>query len=159
MVRCAGLVALVAVLSLPMAPPIWAVDAEERQEVMEKFMGRWEIDEGEKFGREIPEDELEGTYTVITRDTITTYDRDANETYKATFTINFDTDPIQIDMTSNQGGRSMTALGILDFEWLDLDGEDEVTLAYSLKPGERPTGFESDEGSKVIVLEMEQADD
>ena len=140
-------------------PSALAVDAEERRDIQQKFMGRWEIDEGYNQGRELTDEEVEGTYTVVTADTITTYDRDQNETYKAKYTINYDTDPIQIDMVATMGGRSMTALGILDFEWLDLDGEDEVTLAYSLKPGERPTEFESPEGSKIIVLELEQADD
>lgn len=156
-------VLLPAVLALAFAavtgPSASAVDAEERRDIQQKFMGRWEIDEGYNQGRELTDEEVDGTYTVVTADTITTYDRDQNETYKAKYTINYDTDPIQIDMVATMGGRSMTALGILDFEWLDLDGEDEVTLAYSLQPGERPTEFESPEGSKIIVLELEQADD
>ena len=130
----------------------------DQAEIMEKLVGTWNIDEGYDQGREIPEEELEGTTTVITESTITTYDRDKKETYKASYTLDLTKDPIHIDMVSTMGGRQMKALGIIEFEFLDLDGDNEFTLAYSLNPGERPESFESPEGSKIMVMEMEQDD-
>lgn len=132
--------------------------AVDKAEFMKKFIGTWNIDEGYDKGREIAEEELDGTTTVITEDSITTYDREKNETYKAKYTLDFTHDPVHIDMVSTMGGREMKALGIIEFEFLDLDGENEFTLAYSLKPGERPESFESPEGSMIMVMEMEQDD-
>ncbi len=140
-----------------LAAPVMA-DPPTTAEIMKKLIGRWETDECVKFGVEVDDDELEGV-TVITADTITTYDAEDKETYKATYTLNTLTDPMQIDMVATMGGRQMQALGIIKFEWLDLDGEDEFELAYSLTPGQRPTEFESPEGSKIILLEMEEEDD
>lgn len=131
----------------------------DKDEFMKKFIGTWDIDEGYDQGREIPEEELEGTTTVITKDSITTYDRDKKETYKATYKLDFSHEPVHIDMTATMEGRTMIALGIIEFEYLDLDGDNEFTLAYSLKPGERPENFESPVGSKIMVMEMEQDDD
>lgn len=136
-----------------------SASADTAAEIMKKFIGTWEVDECVNQGVEVDDDELEGSTTVITRDTITTFDRDKKETYKAKYKLNTATKPIQIDMTATMGGREMKVMGIVEFEWLDLDGEDEFKLAYSLTPGQRPKTFESPKGSKIIVLEMEQEDD
>lgn len=145
-----------ALIALAIGSPALAAD---RDEIMKKFTGRWEIDGGVNQGVDVPEERLDGTYTVITAKSIITYDRDQKETYKATYTLNTETDPIQIDMVAQLEGKGTKSLGIIKFEWLDLDGEDEFTLAYSLKPGERPTKFESPVGSQIMIFEMEQADD
>ena len=148
--------ALITTALLFLAAPVVA-DPPTVAEITERMVGRWETDECVKFGEEVDEDQLEGV-TVITADTITTYDASEKEIYKATYTINPTTEPMQIDMVATMGGREMPALGIIKFEWPHL-GEDEFELAYSLAPGERPTEFESPEGSKIIVLEMEEEDD
>lgn len=133
--------------------------ADSHEEIMKKFVGTWDIEDGVSFGTPIPEEHLDGSVTVITRDKITTYDRDKKETYTAKYKLNTKTDPMQIDMVSMMNGKEMKALGIVKFEWLDLDGDNEFQLAYSLKPGERPTEFKSPKGSQILTMELEQDDD
>lgn len=135
------------------APP--AV-ADSREEVMERFMGKWDITEGVSFGTPIPGEELDGSITVITKDTITTYDRDENMTYQAKYVLNTQADPMEIDMVATKSGIEMKVLAIVKFEWLDLDGDNEFQLAYSLTPGERPKDFTSLIGSKILTMELEQ---
>lgn len=132
--------------------------ADNHDKVMKKFIGAWNIDEGVNKGERIPEEELENAITVITKDTITSYDADRNVTYQAKYELDTQTDPMQIDMVSQRQGKEFTALGIVQFDTLDLDGEDEFQLAYSLKEGERPKKFESPKGSAIIHLELEQAE-
>ena len=128
-------------------------------EIMKRLIGRWEIDEGVNQGRELEDDQVDGHYVMITAEEIVTYDADQNETYRAKYRLNTKTDPVQIDMVANMNGREVMAKGIVQFEWLDLDGEDEFKLCYSLKPGERPSEFESPEGSQIMLFELEQEDD
>jgi len=131
--------------------------ADTPQEIISKLTGRWTIDAGVNQGVTVPESRLDGIYTVITRDTIVSYDREKNETYRAKYTLNTAADPVQIDMVSVQDGNETKALGIIGFEWINLDGVKELTLVYSLNPGERPAEFESPEGSKIMLFEMHEA--
>jgi len=132
--------------------------ADTPQEIMQKLQGRWTIEDGVNQGVDVPEERLDGCYTIITADTIISYDRDKKETYKAKYTLNTLTSPVQIDMVAMQDGREATALGIIKFEWINLDGEKEFSLCYSLTPGARPTKFESPEGSTVLLFELQEAD-
>ena len=150
--RFAQICTSVVCFGLMVAPAI----AETRAEIMKKFVGQWRITAGVNQGVKITEEKLEGTYTTITADTITTYDKDKKETYKAVYTLNTDTNPMQIDMMAEMGGKKMKASGIVKFEWLDLDGEDEFTLCYSLEEGKRPKEFKSPEDSKIMLFELEE---
>lgn len=123
-------------------------------EIMRKLKGVWDVEEGVNQGTEIPEEELEGTTMKINKNTIITYDRDENEVYRCTFTLDVSTKPISIDMTTTMKSMPPTkSLGILRFE-----EDDEFEICYALPGGERPKKFESPKGSKIMLFEVEKED-
>lgn len=126
------------------------------QKVLKQLMGRWEIEEGVNQGRELSEDDLEGTVVIVDKQYIRTIDRDQKERYKAIYKIDASKDPIQINMTSAMKGvPPAQSLGILELE----DDGEEWELCYALPGNPRPKDFESEEGSKVMLFEMEKEDD
>lgn len=133
--------------------------AATEAEVKEKLIGQWQVDEIVNQGVEVEDEQIEGTYTMITDKEIITYDKEKKETYRATYKLNVNAKPMQIDMVSKMNSQDVKALGIIEFEWLNVDGEKEFKLAYSLKPGERPKEFKSEKGSMIMLMELEQEND
>ncbi len=126
-------------------------------DIVKTLSGRWTIDEGYNQGRELTDADLKGNIVMFDKNYIVTYDKDENEMYRASYTINTSTDPIQIDMTSKmEGAPPAMAMGILKIE--KDDDETEWTLAYGLPGSERPKTFKSPKGSKVMCFEMEPAE-
>lgn len=140
-----------------------------------RLQGRWEIVAGFNQGRELTKQQLAGTFTTVTTNTMVTFDRDQRETYRALFRINEDEKPAQITLTSvpeqvdvkettnaADAGVEPTipeaiAKGILRFE-----GDRQWVLCYALPGGERPTEFDSPKGSKLMLFKLkklESADD
>lgn len=114
----------------------------------------WKLDDAVNQGRELPEDELDGVVVKVEKNVIVTLDKDAKETYRATFTIDPSKSPIQIDMTTKRKDRSEAiALGITRF-----DEEDEWELCYALPGNPRPTKFASPKSSNIMLMEMERED-
>jgi uncharacterized protein (TIGR03067 family) len=133
--------------------PAWAT-AESDPELLKGLEGRWSVDMGINQGVEVPTERIEGTFAIITPTTITTFDKKEKEAYKASYTIDLKTSPMQIDMVASRGGVQVKSLGIIKFEPLDADKQKRITLVYSLDPTERPSSFESPEGSKLMLFEM-----
>ncbi|WP_417744940.1 TIGR03067 domain-containing protein [Rosistilla oblonga] len=136
-------------------------DAKLNDSVMQRLQGRWEVVAGVNQGRELSEAELKGTYNTVATNTITTYDRNEHQRFRAVFSIDSAEDPIQINMTSVPQKSTVAkrdlkvltedivAAGILKFE-----GDDKWTLCYALPGNDRPTKFESPEGSKVMLFHL-----
>jgi len=134
--------------------PVYAEDPGSPQDLTKKLAGIWEIEEGVNQGVELSGEELDGTTMVIKGKTIVNYDRDQNETYRATFTLDTSTKPIQIDMIAQMKGvPPANALGILKF-----DESDEFEICYALPGADRPADFKSPVGSKIMLFECEKED-
>lgn len=134
--------------------PVALLAQDPAEDIRQKLAGHWSIDKGSNQGSEVSPQKLEGNFAVITPTVITTFDREKKETYRASYTVDMRTSPVQIDMTATRGGQQVKALGILKFDWLNEDKKKELVIAYSLDPKERPTSFESAAGSSVMVFHM-----
>lgn len=128
--------------------------AESVEDITQSLSGRWSIDSGINQGTPIAPESLNGTFAIITPKVITTFDSKEKEAYKASYTIDTGSSPMQIDMIATRGGQQVKALGIIRFDPLNEDKQKQLTLAYSLDPSERPRTFDSPEGSKVMVFVM-----
>ncbi len=149
-----------------------SVTAEEKPDdtVSEKLQGRWLVVSGVNQGRELSKQEVEGVYVTVAINSITTYDRNQQQRFRAVFRTDGSQDPIHITMTplaknaSNVSSAEFApdeketapaAAGILKFL-----GNDKWMLCYGLPGAERPTTFESPKGSKnmLFTLERDQGD-
>ncbi len=149
------LTATTAILGILTFPIVGITSADDNVDsIVKKLAGVWDVEEGVNRGVPIPEDELEGTTMKVDKHTIITYDRDANEKYRSTYTLDTNVSPIAIDMTTEMKGMPpMKSLGIIQF-----DGDDEFHLCYALPGADRPKTFESTEGSKTMLFELEKED-
>lgn len=148
------LATLVATCFITLVTTATVVADQTSDEIRGRLAGIWEVEEGINQGIELSEAELEGTTMKIDQKTIVTYDRDKNEKYRSTFTIDASTTPISIDMVTIVNGMPpVKSFGILKF-----DDDDKMTLCYALPGGERPKDFESPKGSKVMLFECEKED-
>jgi len=67
-----------------------------------------------------------------------------------TFTIDSSKNPIAIDMKLSDPAKAAAHIGIVKIEG------DTMTLCYSRNQAERPTKFESPEGSTVVLIVMKR---
>lgn len=105
---------------------------------IEKVLGFWEIAKGVNQGEELSEKELDGVFVHVKRYMMITYDRDQNEKYRASFTIDESESPMQIDLLSMVKGRPPAkSLGIIQIE------KGQWKICYALPGQPRPTRFES----------------
>lgn len=145
---------IVAVAVAAMLTTSASADHHKSQDWIEKLTGVWEIDEGVNQGEKLSEEMLEGSTVVFQKSLIITYDKDRKETYRAKFSLDTSTDPVQITMVSKMEGKTEKALGIIKFE-----EQDEVLLCYGLPGAPRPKTFESPAGSRNMLFEIEREDD
>ena len=128
--------------------------AESVEDITQSLSGRWSIDSGINQGTPLTPAEVTDTFAIITPKVITTFDSQEKEVYKASYTIDTGSSPMQIDMVATRGGQQVKSLGIIRFEPMNENKQKQITLAYSLDPSERPRTFDSPQGSKVMVFEM-----
>lgn len=120
-------------------------------DVVQELTGKWDVEAGVNQGERLSEEELDGTTMMIVGKKIVTLDKDKNEKYRATFTVDATNKPIHIDMTTQmQGVPPAKSFGILK-----LDGDD-LAICYALPGGSRPETFESPEGSKVMLFKCKK---
>ena len=121
------------------------------------LQGRWEIVDGVNQGRQLSEQQVDGTYVTITTNSIVTYDRDNQALYQAVFDLDEKKKagsdhyangsqkyPDQTAERCRFESPEMTALGIIKME-----SDSKWTLCYGFLRGpDRPIKFESPEGSR-----------
>lgn len=133
-----------------------------------KLEGTYSIVSGEKDGKAIPKERLDGSVIKITDKAIVGTDKDKKEFYASTYTLDTSKTPWAISMTSTakkedakdkekkddaEKGKDVkpedsktTASGLVK-----VDG-DTVTLVYALPGGKTPTDFKTDAGQQMFVL-------
>ncbi|QDT02020.1 hypothetical protein K227x_03910 [Rubripirellula lacrimiformis] len=162
-------IATLAALTLTLPVDFASADEGEHKNAQQRLQGRWEIVGGTNQGRELSEAEVSGTYVTITTNSIVTYDRSNQARYQAVFTVDEDKDPMHITMrtvaenapTRPKAGDPLesdevtTAAGIFKF-----DGQSKWVLCYALPGADRPTKFQSPDGSRTMLflLEKKQGD-
>lgn len=116
----------------------------------EALHGLYRIIGGQKSGEEIPADQLQEVTVRIGANAITTYDKDQNAVYAATYQIDASETPYRITMTSKippTATEETVAEGLLAAEG------DVVKLIYALPGAQAPTAFLAGPQQMLFVLE------
>ena len=118
--------------------------------------GTYTIVSGEKDGKAVPKEEIDGSVVVFTGTTIMGTDKDKKEFFSATYTLDTSKKPAVINMTSKLPGKDgkpkeEAAAGLVKWD------ADTVTLVYSLPGGKTPTEFKAGEKQHLFVLKKKAA--
>jgi uncharacterized protein (TIGR03067 family) len=135
------------------------------------LQGTYSIVSGERAGKPIPKEQIDGSMIQITDKAIVGTDKDKKEFYASTYTLDASKSPTVITMTLTAEGDSRdrgekkdaekgkadqstdaqkTAVGLIK-----LDG-DTVTLVYALPGGQPPTEFKAGENQQMFVLKRNE---
>jgi len=122
----------------------------EDQKVDEKraaamLEGGYTLVSGEKDGKGIPEERIQGSVVRFTSNTIVGTDKDKKEFFASSYTLDTSKTPWVITMKSTSPTES-TAVGIIKKEG------DTLTIAYALPGGETPAEFKTKEKQHLFVL-------
>lgn len=109
--------------------------------------GTYRIISGEKNGAPEPQANIEDTVVEITRDRIVVTDRDKQETFSASYTLDATQTPWRITMVSRRAPEeNVEAQGLIEKKG------DTVRLIYALPGGETPTEFKTGPQQLLFVL-------
>lgn len=127
--------------------PVYAADSAPTSQAASALLGSYTLIEGEKNGEKIPTERLKGSTARITEHTITTFDKDQQETYAVTYKLDTSKTPWRILMTSTRAPvTGEVAQGLIE-----QDG-DTVKLIYTARGGEVPNDFNSENKQLMFVL-------
>jgi uncharacterized protein (TIGR03067 family) len=117
-----------------------------------RFLGRWQIVDGEDDGRRETPERIKDTFVDVTPDQISVTDRDQKKTWVTTYKLDPSQSPRTIAMTVTQGEwKGKTAHGIYRF-----DG-DTLRICYALPGQPAPAEFTTKPGSKQLVFVLKRA--
>ena len=112
----------------------------------EKMVGDWAVVMGERAGAEVPDDRRPPQINIS--EDMFTIPAGPDMTFKMSYTVNADSDPVEIDMEMAEGPQG-AAVGIVKFE----DGN--FFLCYDPTGQTRPESFETDEDNGFFLFELE----
>ena len=124
------------------APVAIADDADKT-----KLDGTYAIVGGEKNGKVIPREEIEGAVVVFKDGKIIGADKSKKEFFSATYVIDATAKPMKISMTNTSPNTAeVKSAGIVE-----VNG-DTVRLCYNLPGGDIPTDFKTKDRQHCFVL-------
>ena len=127
--------------------PAFAADQPQSSRATPSLLGSYTMIAGEKDGIPIPTERIQGSTATITNNTITTFDKDQQENYAVTYTLDTTTTPWRITMTSTRAPvTGEVAHGLIEQQG------DTVKLIYAARGGEVPTDFTSEEKQLMFTL-------
>jgi uncharacterized protein (TIGR03067 family) len=131
--------------------PSWA-DAEDQSRASSKLkpadlVGGYALVSGEKFGDPEPEERIKETTVRFTEDRIVVTDKDKEEVYGSTYTLDTATNPCRITMIS----KLATSEGQIAKGLIEKKG-DTIRLIYALPGGEEPADFKTKERQLMFVM-------
>ena len=119
----------------------------EDKDTVGKLDGSYSIISGEKEGRVIPTQDLEGSIITIKDGKIVGTHKNREEFFSCPYTIDASAKPFKISMTNTSpNAQAKKAMGIID-----VNG-DMVSLCYNLPNGDVPTSFKTREKQHCFVL-------
>ncbi len=138
-------------------------DGLMKTHIVERLQGRWAIVDGVNQGRQLSSKDLEGMYMSVKTNVIATYDSKDNARFQAVFAIDETKKPIRITLngldpskvaqpnkaSTKPGAYDPISHGIIKFKDKDI-----CLLCYSLPGGDKPTKFNSPEGSKQMFFKL-----
>ncbi len=115
--------------------------------------GTYTIVKGEKDGKEIPAERLNGCIIKFEGDKILGTDKDKKEFFGSTFKIDASAKPSKIMMVSITPKKGDKADGVIEIT------KDTIKLCYALPGGETPTEFKTKEKQHCFELKRIAKDD
>lgn len=143
-----GIVGAVALLA--QAGAVGQETGNTGNQVPESLLGTYRLVGGQRAGEEIPMERLQEVTVRIGANAITTYDKEQNTVYAATYRIESSEAPYKILMTSK---IPPTATEDTQAEGLLAEEGDLVKLIYALPGGATPTEFVAGPAQQLFVLE------
>src|SRR5262245_51878833 len=122
-------------------------DRSSDQPPISDLKGEYRIVSGERNGTPIDQQEFHNATIHIGEHTITTYDKDRNETLVATYTLATQQVPWQITMSSIKAAEPRTVTkGLIE------TSPNGVKLIYALPRGRPPKDFKAGEHQQMFVM-------
>jgi uncharacterized protein (TIGR03067 family) len=115
------------------------------------IVGTWNGEKAVAGGKELPVPEGGVSFTFTEDGKVTVKEGKRDKPDAGTYKLDPKKDPAEIDLTPPPEKKEKVVLGIYK-----LDG-DTLTLCFGKDGGERPTKFESPEGSSVVVITLKRA--
>lgn len=110
------------------------------------LLGDYYIVSGERDGTPIDPNKLDAVITIRDK-TITAYDKERNESFAATYTLETNKRPWRITMISTKAPET----GVISKGLIEA-GENTTKLIYALPNGQPPTDFTAGERQQMFVL-------
>lgn len=114
-----------------------------------ELVGTYRLVAGERNGDKVAPERLQDITVRITKDAITTLDKDEKEVYVATYQIDAGRKPFQVTLTAKvtpTKDKGEEAAGLIE-----IDG-DTVKLIYALPGGDPPTDFRTGDKQQMFVM-------
>jgi uncharacterized protein (TIGR03067 family) len=130
--KVAEAVGLVGLMTAVLAgvPTLVAAQPAAGKTAASALAGTYTIVAGEKDGQKLPAERVQGSSVRIAENVITTFDKDQQETYAVSYTLDTSREPWRITMTSTQAPiKGEVAHGLIK-----KDG-DTVQLIYAVRGG------------------------
>jgi uncharacterized protein (TIGR03067 family) len=150
-----------------------AEDKKPADDKAGKLSGTYTVVSGEKDGKAVPKERIDGSMIKFSDSTVVGTDKDKKEFYSASYTLDTTKTPWVITMTAakkdadkkesdkkdgekkdvekkDDGQKGETAVGLIK-----ADG-DTVTVIYALPGGKTPTEFKTGENQQMFVLKREE---
>jgi uncharacterized protein (TIGR03067 family) len=121
---------------------------------MEKLIGTWTYVSGEKNGDKVHAEGLKKASVVITKDTITLKDEEADYVIKYQLDTKNRPWAIAMEITAGPSGQGSKADGIIELKG------DELKLCYPAMGGKAPSEFaaKKDSGNHYFVLKRKKGE-
>jgi uncharacterized protein (TIGR03067 family) len=114
------------------------------------FDGTYMIVSGERDGRPIPKEEIDGSIVVIKDATITGTDKDRKQFFACAYAVDKTSKPAKIAMTSTAPKTGEKANGVIE-----MDG-DKLKICYALPGGDTPTDFNAKQKQQCFTLKKKE---
>lgn len=115
--------------------------------------GTYTIVKGERDGKEIPAERLNGCIIKIEGDKILGTDKDKKEFFGSTFKVDATSTPNKIMMVGISPAKGAKADGVIEYS------KDSIKLCYALPGGATPTEFKTKEKQHYFELKRVAKDD
>jgi len=115
-----------------------------------KYEGTYVIVAGERDGKAIPGNEIDGSIVVFKGDTITGSDKDKKMFFGCKFDVDAKASPNQIMMISTAPKSGDKAAGVIEMTG------NTIRLCYALPGGETPVDFKAKEKQQCFTLKKKE---